>query len=73
MSTIETKAESCVRTEQRGDANAKALANSLISVLTDDFVRELHARYRIDPAIKFKDSIKKVVGLERPTVKGLDV
>lgn len=55
------------------DAKAKALANSLISVMTDDYVRELYARYCNDPAIKFKDSIKKVVGLERPTVKGLDV
>lgn len=56
-----------------GDQKVKALADALISVMTDEFVKGLYARYRDDTVIKFKDSIKKVVGLERPMVKGLDV
>jgi hypothetical protein len=56
-----------------GDLKARALADSLITLITDDFVRALYARYRHDTVIKFKDSIKKVVGLERPVVKGLDI
>jgi hypothetical protein len=35
--------------------------------------RRLYARHRDDTVIKWKDSIKKVVGIERPTEKGLDV
>jgi DNA repair photolyase len=56
-----------------GDTKVKALADELIAVMTDEFVKRLYALYRNDTVIKFKDSIKKVVGLERPTVKGLDV
>jgi hypothetical protein len=56
-----------------GDIKAKELADSLISVMTDDFVRDLYACYRIDPVVKWKESIKKVVGLARPMEKGLDI
>lgn len=56
-----------------GDSVTRQMADSLISVLSDDFIRGLYARYRNDPLVKFKDSIKKVVGLARPTEKGLDV
>jgi hypothetical protein len=33
----------------------------------------LYARHRHDPKIKWKDSIKAVVGLHRPTAAGLDL
>ena len=56
-----------------GDRKVKELADSLLAVMTDDFIRAIYARYRNDPVIKFKDSIKKVVGLERPSMKGLDI
>ena len=56
-----------------GDKAAMAMANSLISLMSDEFIHGLYARYKSDPLIKWKDSIKKVVGLKRPIEKGLDV
>lgn len=56
-----------------GDAKAKAMADSLIATVSDGHVRRLYARYRHDTVIKWKDSLKKVLGIERPTAKGLDV
>ena len=55
------------------DAKAKALADALIATITDDFIRGLYARFRNDTVIKWKDSLKKVLGIDRPTAKGLDV
>lgn len=52
---------------------ARAKADELLALQTDEWVRELYETHRRDPLIKFKDSIKKVVGLDRPTEKGLDV
>lgn len=56
-----------------GDEKAKALGEQLLAEQTDDYLRELYHRYKDDPLIKYKDSIKKVAGLDRPTVNGLDV
>lgn len=56
-----------------GDSVARRMADSLMSVMSDDFIRGLYDRHSNDPIVKFKDSIKKVVGLARPTEKGLDV
>lgn len=39
----------------------------------DEHVFDLYNRYQGDPMIKWKESIKKVVGLEVPTQIGLDV
>ena len=38
----------------------------------DEAIRALYARYHKDPLVKWKDSIKAVVGLARPNVAGLD-
>jgi len=56
-----------------GDLEAKAMANDLIELMSDEFIHALYARYKSDPMIKWKDSIKKVMGLERPIEKGLDI
>jgi DNA repair photolyase len=56
-----------------GDAEALRRADELIAVWNDEALISLYERYRDNPLIKFKDSIKKVAGLERPTMKGLDV
>jgi hypothetical protein len=56
-----------------GDAEALRKADQLLAEQTDDFLRELYEQYKADPLIKYKDSIKKVVGLARPTEVGLDV
>lgn len=52
---------------------ARSKANELMALQTDQWVMALYARYKDDPIIKFKDSIKKVVGIERPIEMGLDV
>lgn len=52
---------------------ARSKANELMALQTDQWVKALYVRYTDDPVIKFKDSIKKVVGIERPTEMGLDV
>ena len=44
-----------------------------LAIYTDDFIWSLYRRYKDDPMVKWKDSIKQVVGLDRPTVKGLDI
>ncbi|MEI6167411.1 MAG: hypothetical protein WCS52_09470, partial [bacterium] len=56
-----------------GDVDAKNRANELLAEQTDDYLRELYGRYKDDPIIKFKDSIKEVVGLDRPAERGLDI
>ncbi len=38
----------------------------------DEAVIELYKRYANDPLIKWKESIKKVVGIEIPAERGLD-
>ena len=56
-----------------GDRKARAMAEELKALISDDHIRALYARYGTDPLIRWKDSAKKVLGLDRPTVKGLDV
>lgn len=52
---------------------ARSKADELMALQTDSGVRALYDKYKDDPVIKFKDSIKKVVGISRPTEKGLDI
>jgi len=40
---------------------------------SDTAICALYARYRGDSLIKWKDSIKSVVGLSRPKTGGMDV
>ena len=56
-----------------GDADMRRHADALIATWDDDAVKALYQRYKDHPLIRWKDSIKKVVGIERPTEKGLDV
>lgn len=55
------------------DADAIHKGNTLMALQNDDAIRALHARYKDDSKIKWKDSIKQVVGLQRPTTSGMDV
>jgi len=55
------------------DEKVMAMANDLIGLMSDEFIHSLYARYKSDSTIKWKDSIKKVVGIERPIEKGLDI
>ena len=55
------------------DKEARRRADELLASQTDDYLRSLYQRYKDDPLIFYKDSIKKAVGLARPTKAGLDV
>lgn len=48
-------------------------AVSLMQSQSDEKIKELYERYKDNPKIKWKESIKEIVGLEVPTKKGLDV
>ena len=54
------------------DPEAVRRGESLVALQSDKAIRALYARYRRDPKIKWKDSIKAVVGLQRPAAPGLD-
>ena len=45
----------------------------LINIQNDENIKVLYEKYKDNPKIKWKESIKIVVGLEVPTKKGLDV
>jgi len=55
------------------DNEVKAAADRLIAWQSDDEIQTLYERYRHDPIIKCKDSIKKVIGIDRPTEAGQDI
>jgi len=48
-------------------------AGDLIKEQSEDWVMELYDKYRDNPKIKWKEGIKKLVGIERPTMSGLDI
>ena len=56
-----------------GDRDALKRADALIASQDDAYINRLYMTYKGDPLIAWKDSIKKVVGIDRPTVAGLDI
>lgn len=56
-----------------GDSETMQKAGQLIDVQTDAFIQDLYYRYKENPRIKWKESIKKVVGIVKPVEPGLDV
>jgi DNA repair photolyase len=48
-------------------------AEKLIASLCDKWVFELYEVYKDNPKVKWKDSMKKVLGLYRPSEMGLDI
>jgi len=48
-------------------------AAKLVAFYDTAAVKALYQRYKDDPMIKWKESIKKIVGIEVPTEKGLDI
>ena len=55
------------------DNMVAAAAEKLIAWQSDDAILALYERFKDDSQIKWKDSIKKVVGLDRPNETGLDI
>ncbi len=56
-----------------GEPDPIRRGEELIANQNDTAIRALYKRHKQDPMIKWKDSIKTVVGLKRPTTSGLDV
>lgn len=56
-----------------GDPETVRRGHMLVALQSDQAIRALYNRHRHDPLIKWKDSIKAVVGLARPSAIGLDV
>ena len=54
------------------DPEAVRRGDALVALQSDNAIRALYARHRKDPLIKWKDSIKTVIGLDRPATAGLD-
>jgi DNA repair photolyase len=48
-------------------------AKDLLELQSDQNIRQLYSQYKDNPLIRWKGSIKKVVGLKVPTESGLDV
>jgi len=48
-------------------------AHELNSIMTKEYFEMLYTEYKDDTTIKWKDSAKKMLGLEQPTEKGLDI
>jgi len=56
-----------------GNNEAILAANQLIAWQSDEAVLAIYEKFKDDPIIKWKDSIKKVVGIARPDEAGLDI
>jgi hypothetical protein len=41
--------------------------------LSDEWIVELYDAYKDNPKIKWKESIKRIVKIEIPTISGLDI
>lgn len=55
------------------DQEAILKGRELMAQQSDAYIASLYERFKDDPLIRFKDSIKKVMGVERPLQKGLDI
>jgi hypothetical protein len=56
-----------------GDAETEARGTELMAWFTNKRINELYGKYAEHPQIKWKESIKKAVGLELPDQAGLDI
>lgn len=56
----------------KDDQETMTRARNLLSSLSDDYIRHLYSRFKDNPKIKWKESIKKVLGLEVSTEAGID-
>ncbi len=56
-----------------GDLAIQQEAAKLLGLQDYKWIHELYAKYRKDPMVRWKDSLKKIVGIELPSEKGLDI
>lgn len=55
------------------DSESINKAKKLNASLSDEWILELYEAYKDNPKIKWKESIKKVVKIEVPSIRGLDI
>ena len=55
------------------DQETLTRAEELMNAQSDDWVKDLYRKYYNNPKIKWKDSMKKILELERPIMNGLDI
>lgn len=70
------KMNDCVTRVSRntnGDPAYIKAAREVEAQQNDEFIKKLYDKFKDDPMIKWKESIKKVVGLELATVAGEDI
>lgn len=60
------------RLQTNGCIHMVPYAKRLMEIWNDNNIKALYERYKEDPLIKWKESIKKIVGIEVPTEAGLD-
>ena len=56
-----------------GDAETWAKASELQKIQSHEWVFSLHKQLADNPKVKWKDSCKKILQIDRPTVAGLDI
>ncbi len=61
-----------LRTNGVLDEETERRANELLTSLNDEFIHELYNKWKDNPKIKWKESIKKIIGLKLAQEKGLD-
>lgn len=61
-----------LRTNGHWDAENQAAVKQLMEWQNDETIKKLYNKYKDNPQIKWKESIKKVVGIEVSTIKGED-
>lgn len=61
-----------LKTNGHGDKESLDAAHQVLLWQSDDLIRKLYEEYKDNPKIKWKESIKKVVGLAVSTKKGED-
>lgn len=61
-----------LRTNGQLNAETQKAAEQLLEWQNDAIIKKLYKRYKDNPLIKWKESIKKVVGIDISTIKGED-
>ena len=61
-----------LRTNGQLNAETQKAAEQLLEWQNDAIIKKLYKRYKDNPLIKWKESIKKIVGIDISTIKGED-
>jgi len=62
-----------IKSDGGNDEETMQMARLLKDSQPNEYIRALYSRHKYNPQIKWKESIKKVVGLAVATESGLDI